>query len=424
MKIILFLLLLNLNLFSQLDKNYLNAKKNLELKNYEGALANFHKVINKKANYKDALNLRGLTYLYLQEFDSSLADFNKYIEYNPKSSDGYNNKGLALGYLNLADSARSSFDKAVLLDSKFPQPLVNIAFIYLNVYDNDSALIYFDKALAIDKNLPEVYFQKGKLLHSKKKYKESIENFKSAASKGYQKDECFLNIGNIYYKEKKFDLAIAEYSKAIKINDSKTEAINNRALSYDSIGNNKLAEIDRKRLKEINAPYIVDFSNVKYDNYTNADNSISVDLPKGWVKEEFKDSNTTTLTILPNDKNDSTKYFAKVIMSIERNMKKRFNVFTSPEMIDFWKGSSNENSKTYKTYDVFYEKNKTHKDIICLEFLTRFQINPSQPLIKQYEFTLYKEGVMFYAFFQCFEYQYQFFKNVFEKSISTIDVKM
>lgn len=425
MKLILTLLLLiNINLYSQIEKNYLNGKKEFEAKKFESALTNFNKVIEKNTHYKDVINLRGLTFLYLQEFDSALADFNKFIKFNPKSADAYNNRGLAFGYLDMPDSAKASFDIAVKLDPKFPQALINIAFIYVNIYTNDSAMIFFDKALAIDKNLPEAYFQKGKLFKTKKMYNEAIDNFNLAISKGYNKDECYLLIGNILFKQGKFQEAVNEYSKAIKANSKNVEALNNRALSNDTLGNKSDAKKDRERLNEINKPYIVDFSNVVYKKYFNSDSTISLDLPEAWVQEESIDSNSTKLILLPDSKNNATNYFAKVTLAIERNMKERFNVFTEAEQIGFWKSSSNENAKGYKIYDVLYEKSKPFKKYGCVEFLSRFQINPTMPIIKQYEFTLYKDGIMFYGFFQCFDYQYQFFKDVYEKSMLSIEVKM
>jgi len=410
------------------EVNYFEkGKKALSENNFGLAIENFTNVINTNPEQIEPYYFRGLSYLYKMELEYAAIDFSKVIQMDSTNADAYNNRGLTYTLLGNMEMAIADLDKAIALDSNFAQAYVNRGTAYMNWNNPFSAKDDFSKAIELDNNNPMAYFQRANINYNDKDYDEAAKDYLTAVQMGLQKEDLYYSLGNCYYHMKQFENAIEYYSKALQVNPQNTTALNNRAMSYQKVGKNDLANNDRNTLKQMNTEILElpDASaDINYKRFVSKMGEISIELPSNWHKID-KLTDDLTMMLIAKDSIISFKdYFqVGVNMSLNKNMGQKYGVSNPDELTEFWKGSSAQNSLDYAVYDIYSQRLFKKAGWNALLNKVDIQVSQDTPVLALFELVLTKEDVLFYAYFQAPKAHFVFYDEIFNRAIESLEVK-
>jgi len=128
----------------------------LENKESDAFMSDLDKAIELKANYFDALTVRGIGYTHLQQWDKALADLNRAVSLKPWRIDAQQeyylllNRGLVFFATNQLDAALADFDRTVQLFPKDSQPYRNRGKVYVQLGQFKAAAADYLKSLELE----------------------------------------------------------------------------------------------------------------------------------------------------------------------------------------------------------------------------------------------------------------------------------
>ena len=183
----------------------------------QDAVDEYSKAIEIDPENAAAYNNRGKAYRDLGHPEEAIKDYNKAIELDPNNAVAYNNRGNAYRDLGHPEEAIKDHDKAIELDPNYAYAYNNRGNAYSDLGHPEEAIKDYDKAIELDPNYAAAYNNRG-----------------------------------VAYKDfKKYAKAIEDYTRAIQLNPEYKKAYLNRARAYSAIGEEALAEADRKKAKEL-----------------------------------------------------------------------------------------------------------------------------------------------------------------------------
>jgi tetratricopeptide (TPR) repeat protein len=424
--LILFLII-KLNLLAQEDVWYARAEKAFRNNNLPEAISSFSKVIEINNKNKHAFYNRGLCYLYQFELEKAIFDFTEVINLDPKNADAFNNRGLSFIYIGLPDSALKDLNQAISLDNNFIEAYINRATALIELQNYDQAIKDLSFAIKNDPKNPSPFNEQGRIYYKKKEYKKAITSFSKAIELGMKSPVVYYNRGNAYFRNRQFKKAIDDYSIVLKSDTTNLEALNNRALAYDSLGMKDLADKDRLILKERRQtdPDFPPIEKIVFQKFSDSLENISIEMPENWFFFTESDSNSITV-VLSKDKIQSINepFLTGVRLTIDKNMKSRFDVTGDDNLLEFWKGSTIKNSVDYHFYDIISQKLFNRFGYRGLMNTSTLQITENSPKISLYEYVLVHDDNIFYAYFQCPEIQFRYYKDLFDRAIESLNVKL
>lgn len=396
-------------------------------KNFDEAIKLLSKAINTKKKYDknnvQALYYRGLSYFYKQMPSEAISDLTWVLKIDKKHSDAYNSRGLTYTYIDQLDSAMEDFNKALEIDPQFAEAYLNRGSVYVIWLNYDAALDDFTNGLKYKPKNPELYYQRGVVYYKKKMYEEAISDFTNSIKYGIKNSKVFFSRGNAYYKLGKYQEAINDYSKALEINPNDSEALNNRAMSYSKLGLSKKADDDRERLTKLMGTSLEfpSIDSIKFVTYKDSATNISIDLPENWFFVSYRDSNLLHM-IISKDKIDNAEspYTTGVSLVYNFNMEKQFGIKGNEKLLEFWKGSSSQNSADYYNYEIFSQKIKNFGDYYGFVNKSRIVVREDVPPFRLYELVLAKDSALFYGYFQSPEQTFSYYQQIYDKAIETL----
>lgn len=425
--VLVLIVLLNLNLIAQEDVWFARGEKALRNNNFTEAINSFSKVIEHNNKNKHAFYNRGLCYLYTFELEKAIFDFTEVINLDPKNADAYNNRGLSFIYIGLPDSALKDLNQAIKLDNTFIEAYINRATALIELKKYDEALKDLSFATKNDPKNPSPYNEQGRIYYKKKEYKKAISSFSKAIELGMKAPVVYYNRGNAYFRNSQFKKAIEDYTTVLNTDTTNLEAINNRALAYDSLGMKDLADKDRAtlRARRESDPDFPPIEKIVFEKFADPTESISIELPENWFFFTETDSNSITLVISKDRiKSINEPFLTGVRLTIDKNMKERFDVSGDDNLLEFWKGSTIKNSVEYHFYDIISQKLFNRFGYRGLMNTSTLQITENSHKMSLYEYVLVHNDNIFYAYFQCPEIQFKYYKDIFDKAIDSLFVKL
>ncbi len=366
---------------------------------------------------------KGLCYLYTEQFDSALVFLNIAIEKDTTLPDAYNNRGLANLYLGEFKYALDDFSKAIALDSNYGEAYSNRATVYIEMGDFDIALEDLNKAIKLRQTNPLNFFERGRAYYRLKKYKEAISDFDKSIKLGFKNAKVYYNRGNAYFKLENYRKAIEDYTQCLKLDSNEIDALNNRAVAYDKLGMKDKAREDRKRLgRRVGIENLfIPFEETEFVTYQDNFGTFSLQIPSHWKVKETNDIDITELLISPENLNDQEDFYSVgVRITFHFNFSKKYGVKSPEEILDFWRGSIEKNTKDYAFYQYVQQKLFNRGNYIGRLFETVLQIDSNSQYMQFYELAFVKEDKLFYAFFQAPRKQFEFFRAFFDKILQSI----
>jgi tetratricopeptide (TPR) repeat protein len=120
----------------RLSPNYaeayrLRGRTRVEMRDYDGALADYSRAIELNDGYVEAYQNRGSARLRRGDNSGALADYDEAVRRDPSSAENWLNRATALSFLHEPERALRDLDKAIELDPGLPQPYINKSEVYV-----------------------------------------------------------------------------------------------------------------------------------------------------------------------------------------------------------------------------------------------------------------------------------------------------
>ena len=161
----------------------------------------FNNVINKKADYADAYNSRGLAYIQLGKFMEAKKDFLKAIDIKPEFPSACSNLAALLkDRLNDFEGAKQYYIKSIGIDSSDAKEYVNLANLLNEKFqDYKGAKDNYLKAIAILNDFQDAHYNLALLLETKlNDYNGAEKQYLEAIRINVDNKHAHLNLALIY----------------------------------------------------------------------------------------------------------------------------------------------------------------------------------------------------------------------------------
>jgi tetratricopeptide (TPR) repeat protein len=365
---------------------------------------------------------KGYCHMNNNELDKAIDNFTQSIVINNQFPEAYNTRGLCYGYKEEVELALADFDRAIIIDENFVEAYVNRGSALIGKKNFDMAKADFKKAIEIDPENGSPHFHRGRVHQISEDWKSAIDDFQSAIQKGFVNAESLYELGNSLYQNGEYSKAVQSYSVALEFDSKHHRALNNRALSYEKLGKNNLAEKDRKKLREMAGINFQAYDKIKYKEYPSKDKDVSLLLPSGWYVSETQepDRDEELFEISAYDDESKKHLSARVKVRVSKNMQERFGVSNPQALQDFWRGSNGKNTEKYESYVVASQKLKKIGGKNIAMFETKRVINKGDMPIGAIEMVAASENELIVIYFEAPVTQYDYFKTIFENSIKKI----
>ncbi len=164
--------------------------------------------------------------------------------------------------LQIEKSVRA-FEKCLMLDPKNLEANLKLSelYMYLKAYPN--AISYANDALRIDDKKTKAYFIKGFVYKESGDTARALSSFTTVVELDPEYYDAYIQLGLIY-GAKGNDLAIQYYTNALRVRPSSEEALYNRGLYYQEIGQLDKAEGDYKSILTNNPKYADAYYNLGF----------------------------------------------------------------------------------------------------------------------------------------------------------------
>lgn len=178
--------------------------------------------------------------------DEAIAEYSKAIELDPQIAAAYNNRGVIYDNSEQYQSAIENYNKAIELDPNYKIAYYNRGNTYGNLGQHEKAIEDYNKAIELDSNYVIAYNNRGVAYKNLKQYEKAIQDYSKAIELDPNDATFYSNRGAAYKNLEQYEKAIEDYTRAIQLDAKYKKAYLNRAEVYSAIGEEALAEADRK----------------------------------------------------------------------------------------------------------------------------------------------------------------------------------
>jgi tetratricopeptide (TPR) repeat protein len=209
---------------------FIKANQKLKEKEYDQAIRLFGEAIDKKKDYSDAFNNRGIAYQKKQILDKALSDFNDAIKFDPKFWEAYYNRAETNFLVGNGKEALPDleFITKTYQDSSYFHVLVGDVKNLTG--DASGAISSYEKALLLNPKNAEAYVNHGTIYYEDKKYEVAKKDFLQALKINPNQDFAANNMGLILLKEGKLKESLVFVEKALSKNPANPIYLNNKGL--------------------------------------------------------------------------------------------------------------------------------------------------------------------------------------------------
>ncbi|WP_441002098.1 tetratricopeptide repeat protein [Pseudocolwellia agarivorans] len=210
-------------------KNNINQAEILYKKGmYQESLDICDKLLEKKPNLFNALQIKALNYQATGNLKNALILFEKAISIKPQHASTYNNIGNIYLSYNDFRKASKSYIKALSIESLMPEALNNLATCQVELNDNLSAVANYKKAILLDPLKAEFQLNLGILLTDDGDFAQAQEYLMNSLS-------LDQSITSVYWQIFKIQIYSHRYQDAIEVA--------NMAIMSQSLPEHELCEL-------------------------------------------------------------------------------------------------------------------------------------------------------------------------------------
>ncbi|MDI1353653.1 MAG: caspase family protein [bacterium] len=200
---------------AQSPKKYFSAAQKLEKgNNYEGAIENYSKAIEMKADFEDAFVARAACYEKVNKKQEAIADYKKAITLLPKEKELYYNAGRLLASIGRYKDADEMLQLAIENDKKYSEAIAEEIGVLIKLKDYTTGVKMTQ--LAIDaKKSTSTLFAHAAMLDSLRNYPEAEKFYKSAKASDAKFIPAYVGLALTQIKLNKADEAMKVCEEAL-----------------------------------------------------------------------------------------------------------------------------------------------------------------------------------------------------------------
>ena len=170
-----------------------------------------------KVTQVEAINDGAVEKVAQKDYQGALTDYNKAIEKDPNNATLYNNRGNAHFQAKNYEEAIKDYNQALKIKPEMADTYYNRAYARQQLTDLKGALSDYDKALefATDETTKiKIYGNRATLHHAVENYQEALTDYGQVIKLRPDIPQIYSNRANLYYQQGKLEEAIADYRKA------------------------------------------------------------------------------------------------------------------------------------------------------------------------------------------------------------------
>jgi|GEM_PF-6885592 len=183
-------------------------------------------------NFKQALRIKALIYLYIDSSEKALNLCNKAIKIDSNYFDAWCTKGIIHSEIGNYTTALKSFNHAMKSEPHNYILLYNVGLVYQRKHELMRALEYYNQSISFESNFFNSWYNKGDILSRQEKYYSSIRSYKRALEINTEDKNSFLGIGVNQLELGFTNFAINSFKKVLEIDSNDIEASVNLGTSY------------------------------------------------------------------------------------------------------------------------------------------------------------------------------------------------
>ena len=156
-----------------------------------------------------------------------------------------------------------AYKKAISINPKSTEAHMKLSELYLYLKAYPSCLSEANEALKIDRNIAKAYFIKGFAYKETGDTSKAISSFQTAVEIQSDYYDAYIQLGNIE-AARKHKIALQYYNNALRLQPNSTEALYNRGLLFQNMGELDKAIIDYTFILKIDNRYADAHYNLGY----------------------------------------------------------------------------------------------------------------------------------------------------------------
>ncbi len=215
----------------------------------------FEKAVALDAKNTEAFLKLGEVNFLLRRYPEAISAVNDALRVNDQLAKGYFLKGFV--YKETGDTilAKSSFQTAVEVNPEYYDAYVELGNLFASE-QNDLALDYFNTALNIRPKSAEAYYNKGIYYQTTGRIEEALETYRALTKADPNAFLGYYNTGYIYLVGyQSYDTALAYFDTVLTIQPAYIDAMYNKGLCYEEMGDDGLAEAVYRDILDMDPQY-------------------------------------------------------------------------------------------------------------------------------------------------------------------------
>jgi tetratricopeptide (TPR) repeat protein len=179
-----------------------------------------------------------------EEYEVAIGDFSRAIDKDSNDAETYNMRGRAYTSLNKYEEALEDFDKAIILKSDYTEAFFHRGIANRSLSQYNEALTDFDEAINLQRDYAEAYYMRGRTKYNLRQYRGAESDFYQATHLDPNYAEAFFYRGISNYNFRRYEEAITDFDESIRLKPDSAVAHCLRGAAKNRLRQYDLAIID------------------------------------------------------------------------------------------------------------------------------------------------------------------------------------
>ncbi|CAN1209161.1 tetratricopeptide repeat protein [Tumidithrix helvetica PCC 7403] len=232
------------------------AVEQMQLGNYQAAIAGFNHAIALETNLSAAYSNRCLAYLQTAQYQNAVVDCTQAQKINPQNPEAYLNRGLSYYRLKRYEKAIADYDRLLQLIPSDFRAAYNRGLAKFELGHYREAISDYDRSLAslslqfgngettqipnssseFGSTYANIHNDRGLTYFALKDVSAALADYSHAIAWNDRDDRAYYNRGCAHHRQRNYAQAIADLSQSLQINPHNPEAWLNRGIARYSLG--------------------------------------------------------------------------------------------------------------------------------------------------------------------------------------------
>jgi tetratricopeptide (TPR) repeat protein len=227
------------------------------------AKESLEKTLSLDPTSKDANMKLAEIYFYVRQYKKSIEYLDGVLKADVHNAKAYFMKGMNFKEMGDTTKAISSFQTTIEQNQSYYAAYMQLAII-MHARNSPMAIQYYDAAIRINPKSEEAIYGRGLYFQDHNELDKAIQDYTTLSQINPKNKQAYFNLGYLHYTYLKvYDQAIKHYNQAIAVDSSYVEAIYNRGLCYEALGDIGAAKRDFEKAIQLRPGYAAAINGMK-----------------------------------------------------------------------------------------------------------------------------------------------------------------